>query len=283
MSDLPHIYNTFQNKDDVLLRAIIVGTLHSFRDKIYWYNVINSEKTKVEVPFYFTVAGSERFLSDIFLNEYKLDKEGQASEGLYNKYPRAHVSLNTISIQEEYLTNKFTRANFLKQTEDGEVLQYNAEYILMPLKMDMSITIFVDSLVDIFKCMQATMENLYKNVYYYVDTFGIKIPCHFFIPESLEKERPMEFSFTDKKEIKVTFDIEVHADYPLFKQDTEIFAGNNMSKIIYKVNAVDSPTPASRQEPANAKDSRGTTYKVTKDLWPTGNNKGSFYPNEGSE
>ena len=282
MSDIPHIYNTFQNKDDVLIRSILVGTLHSFKDKIYWYNVINSEKTKVDVPFYFTVAGSERFLSDIFLNEYNIDN-GQASESVYNKYPRAHVALNTISIQEEYLTNKFTRANFLKNTSDGEVLEYNAEFQNMPLKVDMSITIFVDSIIDIFKCIQSTMENLYKNVYYYVDTQGIKVPCHFFIPDSVEKERPMEFSFTDKKEIKITFDIEVHADYPLFKKDTEIFAGTSMSKIIYKVNTVNASSPATRETPANETDSSGSKYTVTKSAWPGENNKGSFYPNKESE
>ena len=279
MTDISHQFNTFQNKDDVLIRNILVGTLHAFKDKLYWYNVVNSEKTKVEVPVYFTVAGSERFLSDIFLNEYKLDKEGQHTEGPYNKWPRAHVSMENFSIQEEYLTNKFTRANFLKQTEDGEVLQYNAEFQNMPLKIDMQVTIFVDSIVDIFKCMQAAMQNMYKNVYYYVDTFNIKVPCHFFIPDTINKERPMNFSFTDKKEIKVTFGIEVHADYPLFKEETEFFAGTKMNSIIYTVRTVNSPSPATRENPADAKDSRGAEYEVTKDIWPTGNNEGNFYPN----
>ena len=283
MSDLPHIYNTFQNKDDVLIRAILVGTLHAFKDKLYWHNVVNSEKTKVEVPFYFTVAGSERFLSDIFLNEYKLDKEGQSTEGPYNKYPRAHVSMESFAIQEEYLTNKFIRADFLEQTEDGEVKQYNAEFQNMPLKIDMQVTVFVDSIVDIFKCMQATMENMYKNVYYYVDVFNIKVPCHFFIPESLDKERPMNFSFSDKKEIKVTFNIEVHADYPLFKQDTKLFAGNNMNRIIYTVKTTDTSETATRENPADAKNSRGTGFEVTKSTWPTGNNDSNFYPDEESE
>ena len=60
-----------------------------------------------------------------------------------------------------------------------------------------------------------------------------------------------------------------------------------MSKIIYKVNVVDSPVPATRENdpnsPGAAKNSRGTTYNVTKDTWPSGNNTGNFYPNEESE
>ena len=268
MSDIPHIFDTTQNKDDILIRNILIGTLHAFKDRLYWYNVINNEKTKVEVPFYFTVAGSERFLSDIFLNQYKVDN-GQPSESVYNKYPRAHVSLDNISIQEEYLTNKFTRANYIKQTEDGEVKQYNAEFQVMPLKLEMQVTIFVDSIADIFKCMESTWKGLYKNVYYYVDTFNIKIPCHFFIPDTIDKERPMNFSFSDKKEIKVTFNIEVQADYPIFKQETEIFAGNTMNTIKYNINAITS---------TELTDTRGVEYIVTKDIWPAGNNSSNFYP-----
>ena len=68
MADIPHLFNSSQNKDDVLFRNILIGVLHSLQDRIYWYNTINNEDTKVDVPVYYTVAGSERFLSDIFLN-----------------------------------------------------------------------------------------------------------------------------------------------------------------------------------------------------------------------
>ncbi len=278
MSDIKHVFNSFQNKDDVLFRAIIVGTLHAFRDKIYWYNTINSESTKVDLPFYFTISGSERFLSDIFLNEFKLEN-GQATESVYEKLPRAIVSLENLSIQEEYLTNKFTRAEYLKKTEDGEVKQYSAEFNSIPLKLDMRVEIYLDSIIDIFKCIQAVLENIYKNVYYYVDIFSIKVPCYFFIPETLDNQRPVNFSFTDKKEIKVTFNIEVQADYPIFKKDTEFFAGNNMQSIKYTINPISTSKTAER-DGVIALDSRGIQFTVTQSIWPSGNNTSNFYPNE---
>jgi hypothetical protein len=274
MADIPHLFNSSQNKDDVLFRNILVGVLHSLQDRIYWYNTINNERTKVDVPVYFTVAGSERFLSDIFLNLAETDEAGLAS-GVYNKYPRAHVSLQSIAMQEEYLTNKFKRANYLRE-EDGETKQYNAEFIEAPFKLDFMVTLFVDSNIDMFKAIQAIFQNLYKNVYFYVDVFSVKVPCYFSLPADINKEKTMEFGLADKKQMELNFNIEVNATYPLFKDerskqfDTSMFAGNRMEDIIqnlYTVKDIDDNT-----------DSGGRDIKVTKDIWPSGNNQSDLPP-----
>ncbi len=262
------IYNNYQNKDDVLFRNIIVGVIHALDDRIFWNNIIDNKATKVSVPSYFTIAGSERFLSDIFLNSDELVQDGKAT-GLYEKYPRATLNLSSITLQEEYLTNKFNRANFIKQTEDNEVKEYNAEFIEAPFKLDFEITIFVDSIVDIFKCMDSIFNNLYKNVNFYVDVFSTKVPCYFSVPADINKERLVNFGISDKKEIQVTFPIEVQASYPMFKKETEIFAGNRMNEIIQNLYVV--------SELDNNTDSSGRNIEVTKDVWPSGNND-STYP-----
>jgi hypothetical protein len=242
-------FNDIQNKEDVLFRNVIVGALHYLKDTIYWYNVIDNKRDKVDVPIYFTVAGSERFLSDIFLNSDKLETEGKIT-GLYNKYPRMHMSLNTIGLQEE----------------DGELRQHNAEFIDATFKMDLSCSIFVDSIIDIYKSIEVIYKKLYKNQYFYVDTVGIKIPCYFNIPPDIEKERLINFGITDKKELKVNFNLELIISYPIFKEETSIFHGDgrmdNLTQNTYIV-----------KNKIQDKDSGGRTdYEVTKDTWPTGNN-----------
>ena len=261
-------YNNIQNRDDVLFRNIIVGTLHAIDDKIFWNNVIDNQTTKVDVPAYFTIAGSERFLSDIFLNSDELQSEGKAT-GLYEKYPRATLNLSAVTLQEEYLTNKFKRANFIKQTSDNEVKEYNAEFTEAPFKMDFEITIFLDSIVDIFKCMHSIFENMYKNVYFMVDVEGIKVPCYFAIPPDINKERLVNFGLSDKKEIQLTFPIEVQASYPIFKHSTEIFAGNRLETLVQNIYTV--------KDISNKTDSSGRNITVAKDVWPTGNNNESLY------
>ena len=228
-------YNNYQNKDDVLFRNIIVGALHALDDRIFWNNVIDNVKTKVEVPAYFTIAGSERFMSDIFLNSDELKSEGKAT-GLYEKFPRATLNLTGITLEEEYLVNKFKRANFIKQTSDNEVKEYNAEFTEAPFKLAFEVTIHVDSIV----------------------------PCYFAIPPDLNKERLVQFGLSDKKEIMITFPIEVQASYPMFKSDTEIFAGDRLENLKQNLYIV--------SEKGDATDSAGRNIKVKKDVWPTGNN-----------
>tara|TARA_R110000796_G_scaffold153583_3_gene270170 strand:+ start:12236 stop:13036 length:801 start_codon:yes stop_codon:yes gene_type:complete len=256
-------YNNYQNKDDVLFRNIIVGALHALDDRIFWNNVIDNVKTKVDVPAYFTIAGSERFMSDIFLNSDELKSEGKAT-GLYEKFPRATLNLTGITLEEEYLVNKFKRANFIKQTSDNEVKEYNAEFTEAPFKLAFEVTIHVDSIVDIFKCINSVFSNLYKNVYFYVDVFSVKVPCYFAIPPDLNKERLVQFGLSDKKEIMITFPIEVQASYPMFKSDTEIFAGDRLENLKQNLYIV--------SEKGDATDSAGRNIKVKKDVWPTGNN-----------
>ena len=110
---------------------------------------------------------------------------------------------------------------------------------------------------------------MYKNVYFFVDVFSVKIPCYFAIPPDLNKERLVNFGISDKKEIQITFPIEVQASYPIFKEGTSIFAGNRMENIISNLYLV--------SEKEDDKDSAGRNIKVTRDTWPTGNNSGSFY------
>ena len=258
-------FNDIQNKDDVLFRNVIVGSLHSLKDKIYWYNVIDNKRDKVEVPIYFTVAGSERFLSDIFLNSDKLEKEGKIT-GLYNKYPRLHLSLDGITLKEEYLSNKFKRADYLRQEENGDLRQHNAEFIDTNFNLSLSATLFVDSIIDIYKATEVIYRNLYKNQYFYVETLGIKVPCYYAIPPDLENERPVNFGLSDKKELKITFKLDLEISYPIFKEETTLFHGDgrigNITQNIYFVNNLNSKDSAGRDD-----------YEVSKSVWPSNDNQ----------
>lgn len=258
-----------QNKDDVLFRNVIVGALHFLNDKLYWYNVLDNKKDRVDVPVYFTVSGSERFLSDIFLNTDKLKKDGKLT-GVYNKFPRMHLSMESIGLQEEYLANKFKRADYLKEGEDGEVRQHNAEFIDATFSCSMTVKIFVDSIVDLYKCIEEVYKTFYKNQYFYVDTKGIKVPCYFAIPPDLNKEKMTQFGLTDKKEISVNFNIDLVFSYPIFKEETSIFHGDGI------IDTMKQNTYIVKDKLVNSDGTGRIDYEVTKPTWPTGNNPSNF-------
>ena len=71
------VYNQEYNKDNVVLRYIIVSLLAELKDKIYYYDRISETETvRHNVPFIYSISGNERFLQDNFV--YDNLEEGKA-------------------------------------------------------------------------------------------------------------------------------------------------------------------------------------------------------------
>ena len=67
-------YNQEFNSDNIVLRYVIVATLAELREKVYFYNRISEdEQVKIQLPFYYSVSGNERFLLDVFKFDEQYD------------------------------------------------------------------------------------------------------------------------------------------------------------------------------------------------------------------
>ena len=84
------LYNQEYNKDTIVLRYIIVATLAELKSQLYYYNLVNDEGVKVEIPFYYSTTGEERFLQDNFV--YDTVDQGKAI-GDYETVPRGVLQL----------------------------------------------------------------------------------------------------------------------------------------------------------------------------------------------
>ena len=236
---MSQLYDLEFNKDDVVLRNIIVGVLATLNNKMWWYQQVSeTEKQKVQVPFYFSTTGDERFLMDMFMNTVSSGgTDSTSAEAVYNQLPRAILQLDGISIDAGSLTNKFVRAFYQRVQDDGTLKAFNSEVFMVPLKLSFTVDLHVDSSLDVFKGIQRTIEIFYKNNVFQIDIDGTRIPAVAQLPEDFAKERPIEFTFGDKKEWKINYSIEVQTFMPIFKneengflgpQNTEMFAGNVM-------------------------------------------------------
>lgn len=224
-----------------MFRNIIVGVLATLNNKLYWYNRISeTESKKIEVPFYMSISGQERFLQDNFLNDPDYDPENEIAISMYNQIPRAIVDMTGFSISTESMSNRFVRGTYTKENSDGTLGSYSSEFVEIPLNLPFEITVFLDSRLDMFKCSQRIIETFYKNNTFNIDVDGVRIPGVIKFPEEIVQERTVEFSFTDKKEWKLTFSVEVELSYPLFKNakngyigasDTEMDNANRMVNI----------------------------------------------------
>jgi hypothetical protein len=225
-------YDLHFNKDNVALRNILVGSLATLSDNIGWNNQIGTsieQKLPIKVPFYFSTTGAERYLNDNFLNNIDFDPEFLQAETFYNQIPRGIVDFSSFSIETQAITNKYVRMDHIVQEDDGTLNQYNSEAFMVPIIMTLSVEIYLDSILDQLKCSEAIIRTFYKAKAYNVDIGYTRIPCLMLFPDDITQERSVEFSFTDKKEFKLTFDLEIKSHIPVFKDGTTIFAGNNMS------------------------------------------------------
>lgn len=206
------LYNQEYNKDTVVLRYIIVATLAELKSQLYYYNLVNDEGVKVEIPFYYSTTGEERFLQDNFL--YDTVDQGKAI-GDYETVPRGVLQLQGFSINTDELTNKFSKANYTVMGSDGVVRTLVADTNFIPITLNFDVTIVVTNTLEILKVSEALVSKLYKSQIFYVDLGMCTMQSSIVIPEDFAEEKPFEFQVDTKKEYNITFSIEVKSFLPV--------------------------------------------------------------------
>jgi hypothetical protein len=226
------VYDLHFNKDDATIRNILIGLLATLHDNIHWYNQVGSkitEKKQIKVPFYFSTTGTERYLQDNFLNNIDFDPDNLKAETFYNKIPRGVVDLTGINVEAQSIVNKYVRMFHQVQEEDGTLNTYSTECFWVPIILNVDCKVYTDSILDQLKCTEQIIRTFFKNKSYQVDVAYTRIPCLILFPDDYANERTLEFSFTDKREFTTSFSLQVKTYIPIFKPETSIFAGTNMS------------------------------------------------------
>jgi len=199
-------YNQEFNKDNTILRYIIVALLAELKDKVYYYNQIDEDTLKkIPVPFFYSITGDGRFLMDNFL--YDAEAKGKAI-GDYETVPRGIIQLTGISIDSGNQTNKFARSEFVQEW-DGVLKTFSLETNFLPLNMSFDCTVVCSSNLEMLKVTESLMSKIYKNTLFQVDLGMMRVAATFAVPEDYSQNRLFEFQLNDKKEWSVTFPIEV--------------------------------------------------------------------------
>mgnify|MGYP003638958811 CR=1 FL=1 len=226
-------YNQEHNKDNTILRYMIVALLAELKDKVYYYNQIDEDTLKkIPVPFFYSITGDGRFLMDNFL--YDAEANGKAI-GDYETVPRGIVQLTGISIDSGNQTNKFARGEFVQEWE-GVLKTFSLETNFLPLNMSFDCTIICSSNLEMLKVTESLMSKLYKNSLFQVDLGMMRVSATFAVPEDYTQNRLFEFQLNDKKEWSVTFPVEVSSFMPVFESGILIPEISLMTKSAIKSN-----------------------------------------------
>tara|TARA_S200002703_G_C3800266_1_gene247274 strand:+ start:2162 stop:3118 length:957 start_codon:yes stop_codon:yes gene_type:complete len=207
-------YNQEFNKDNTILRYLIVSMLAELKSKVYYYNQIDEDTLKkIEVPFYYSISGNERFLLDNFM--FDAEAEGKAI-GDYEVVPRGIVQMNSLSINADSQTNKFTRAEFVREWE-GVLKTFSLETNFLPITMGFGVTLVCSNNLEMLKVSEAVMSKLYKGTLFSCDLGMMRVQASVGVPEDYSQERLFEWGLNDKKEFQVTFDMELRSFMPVFE------------------------------------------------------------------
>jgi len=226
-------YNLKFNKDDSVIRHVLIGLVADLNKKITYFNTINQERIPIDIPFYLSLTGDESYLYDYFLFDDSMDPERRKAIGNYEVMPRGITSLDSMTIDSGALVNKYVRGTYQKLENDGTMKSYNAQFQMIPVTMSLNTKIKVDTQLEVFKVTERLIKRLYKNNPYQVDVGTLeegtyRVACTYKMPEDYEMKRPIEFGFDDKKERSIIFTIELKCRIPVFEFETELFSGNRM-------------------------------------------------------
>ena len=226
-------YNQEFNKDNTILRYIIVALLAELKDKVYYYNQIDEDTLKkIPVPFFYSITGDGRFLMDNFL--WGAEAAGKAI-GDYESVPRGILQLTGISIDSGNQTNKFARGEFVQEWE-GILKTFSMETNFLPLNMTFDCTVVCSSNLEMLKVTESLMSKIYKNTLFQIDLGMMRVAGTFAVPEDYAQNRLFEFALNDKKEWSVTFPLEVKSFMPVFEQGILIPEISLMTKAAIKAN-----------------------------------------------
>lgn len=207
-------YNAEFNKDNNILRYVIVATLAELSNKVFYYNRIDEDTLqKINVPFYYSVTGNERFLLDNFM--YDAISDGKAI-GDYEVVPRGIIQLSSISIDSGSQTNKFIKGEFVREV-NGVLRTFALDTNFLPLNLTFGVTVICSNNIEMLKATESIISKLYKATTYNVDLGMFRIQASMSIPTDYSQDKLFEFSLNDKKEFNVTFDIDIQSFIPVFE------------------------------------------------------------------
>ena len=226
-------YNLKYNKDDSVIRHIIIGLLADLNSKLsFWRQISNEERAVVDVPFFYAVSGDENFIKDNFLfsnvNGESCDPDGEFADGNYDKVPRGIVNLSSFSIDPGKLVNKRNLGNYTMMNQSGLMEGFVAEFEMIPCVVGVDVEILLSSQLDMFKVTESIIKNMYKANFFHVDAGHLedgmyRISSEYMMPDDYSQERPVEYGFDDKGNHKITFSLEINTNIPSFDFEDDIY------------------------------------------------------------
>lgn len=205
------------NPDNSFFRDLTVCVLDTLEGNIRWVNRFTDKNVEVNVPFYYSLVGDERYLLDSFSDD--ITSDSRYVELNTDIIPRGHISLKGFNINSDEFSNPnvWLRTVVENETEIRKVL---TKVRGIPLTVNFDLEIRLSSEIDIFKCSEAIMDTLWPYRHMYFEYNLMNIDAMILTPDTngIEIGREKDLTSSDNT-IKITMPLEIQTYYPAFRKD----------------------------------------------------------------
>jgi hypothetical protein len=209
------------NFEDVFFRDLTVCVLDTLEGQVKWVNKFTSGDRFVEVPFYYSMTGDERFLLDSFTDD--IVSGDSSGNGRYVELntdiiPRGHLTMKSFAIRSDEFANPNVWLRTVVENE-VEIRKVLGRIRAVPVTVSYDLVILLSSEIDSFKCSQAVMDTLWLYKFMYFEHNFMNIDAVILMPDSNTIEMTREKNLTSDNSIKMTVSFEVQTYYPAFIRD----------------------------------------------------------------
>lgn len=204
------------NFEDVFFRDLTVCVLDTFEGQVRWVNRFSSGDVPVNVPFYYSLTGDERFLLDSFADD--VVSENRFVELNSDQIPRGHLTMTGFNIKSDEFANPNVWLRMVVENEI-EIRKVLAKVRAIPITVNYELTILLSSEIDTFKCAQAIMDTMWIYKFMYFEHNFMNIDAVILMPDTNQIEMAREKNLTSDNNIKLKASFEVSTYYPAFRKD----------------------------------------------------------------
>lgn len=142
---------------------------------------------------------------------------------IYNIVPRCIVSLGSLDLLPDQVTNPYARGIFQVQTEES-LYSLSAECRRLPIKLGVELKYYLDTYTDLLEIIQHILSKLTYVRTYYIVYMGQHIICSYKIPETFAGEHLAEITgdTQDNRCRTLLLSIELESNFPVFANATTI-------------------------------------------------------------
>lgn len=204
------------NFEDVFFRDLTVCVLDTLEGQIKWLNRFTSGDVFVQVPFYYSLSGDERFLLDSFADD--IVSENRFVELNTDMIPRGHLTMTGFNIKSDEFANPNVWLRMVVENE-VEIRKVLGKVRAVPVTVNYDLEILLSSELDTFKCSQAIMDTLWIYKFMYFEYNFMNIDAVILMPDTNSIEMSREKNLTSDNNIKLKVSFTVETYYPAFRSD----------------------------------------------------------------